>query len=64
MFAVSLDNLLFLLLIAAAALFQLLSKAITKAGKERFERHIALTDATNAPTNSTRATRIRCRSNS
>ena len=33
MFAVSLDNLLFFLLIAAAALFQLLSKAITKAKK-------------------------------
>src|SRR4029434_1856066 len=33
MFAVSLDNLLFLLLIAVAALFQLLSKAISKAGK-------------------------------
>jgi hypothetical protein len=33
MIAVSLDNLLFLLLIAVAALFQLLSKAITKAGK-------------------------------
>jgi hypothetical protein len=33
MLAFSLDNLLFLLLIAAAALFQLLSKAISKAGK-------------------------------
>src|SRR3954454_13015708 len=33
MFAVSLDNLLFFLLIAAAALFQLLSKAISKAKK-------------------------------
>src|SRR6185437_3509870 len=33
MIAFSLDNLLFLLLIAAAALFQLLSKAISKAGK-------------------------------
>src|SRR4029077_19990520 len=33
MIAVSLDNLLFLLLIAGAALFQLLSKAISKAGK-------------------------------
>ena len=33
MFAVSLDNLLFFLLIGAAALFQLLSKAITKAKK-------------------------------
>jgi hypothetical protein len=33
MLAVSLDNLLFFLLIAAAALFQLLSKAITKAKK-------------------------------
>lgn len=33
MLAVSLDNLLFLLLIAAAALFQLLSKAISKAKK-------------------------------
>jgi hypothetical protein len=35
MIAVSLDNLLFLLLIAAAALFQLLSKAVTKAGKKQ-----------------------------
>src|SRR6476620_4408978 len=33
MIAFSLDNLLFLLLIAGAALFQLLSKAISKAGK-------------------------------
>ena len=33
MLAVSLDNLFFLLLIAVAAVFQLLSKAITKAGK-------------------------------
>jgi hypothetical protein len=33
MLALSLDNLLFFLLIAAAALFQLLSKAISKAGK-------------------------------
>ena len=33
MIAVSLDNLLFFLLIAVAALFQLLSKAISKAGK-------------------------------
>jgi len=33
MLAVSLDNLLFFLLIAAAALFQLLSKAVSKAGK-------------------------------
>jgi hypothetical protein len=33
MIAVSLDNLLFLLLIAVAALFQLLSKAISNAGK-------------------------------
>jgi hypothetical protein len=33
MLAFSLDNLLFLLLIAVAALFQLLSKAINKAGK-------------------------------
>jgi hypothetical protein len=33
MLAVSIDNLLFLLLIAVAALFQLLSKAISKAGK-------------------------------
>src|SRR5206468_7491610 len=33
MLAVSLDNLLFLLLIAVAALFQLLSKAVSKAGK-------------------------------
>ena len=35
MIAVSLDNLLFFLLIAAAALFQLLSKAVTKAGKKQ-----------------------------
>jgi len=33
MLGLSLDNLLFLLLIAVAALFQLLSKAISKAGK-------------------------------
>jgi len=33
MIAVSLDNLLFILLIAVAALFQLLSKTISKAGK-------------------------------
>src|SRR5215217_2296482 len=33
MLAFSLDNLFFLLLIAVAALFQLLSKAISKAGK-------------------------------
>src|SRR6267142_7178994 len=33
MIAVSLDNLLFFLLIAVAALFQLLSKTISKAGK-------------------------------
>ncbi len=33
MIAVSIDNLLFFLLIAAAALFQLLSKALSKAGK-------------------------------
>src|SRR5262245_59143124 len=33
MLAFSLDNLLFLLLIAVAALFQLLSKAVSKAGK-------------------------------
>src|SRR5499427_5602767 len=33
MLAFSLDNLVFLLLIAVAALFQLLSKAINKAGK-------------------------------
>jgi hypothetical protein len=33
MLAISLDNLLFLLLIAGAALFQLLSKAVSKAGK-------------------------------
>ena len=33
MIAFSLDNLLFFLLIAVAALFQLLSKAISKAGK-------------------------------
>src|SRR5262245_61876922 len=33
MLALSLDNLLFFLLIAVAALFQLLSKAISKAGK-------------------------------
>ncbi len=35
MIAVSLDNLLFFLLIAAAGLFQLLSKAVTKAGKKQ-----------------------------
>jgi hypothetical protein len=35
MIAVSLDNLLFFLLIAAAALFQLLSKAVSKAGKKQ-----------------------------
>src|SRR5215472_3486766 len=33
MFAVSFDNLLFLLLIGVAALFQLLSKALSKGGK-------------------------------
>src|SRR5215472_8842830 len=33
MLAVSLDNLLFLVLIAVAVLFQLLSKAVSKAGK-------------------------------
>src|SRR6266496_2582768 len=33
MLAFSLDNLLFFLLIAVAALFQLLSKAVSKAGK-------------------------------
>jgi len=33
MLAISLDNLLFFLLIAVAALFQLLSKAVSKAGK-------------------------------
>jgi len=33
MIAISLDNLLFFLLIAVAALFQLLSKAVSKAGK-------------------------------
>ncbi len=35
MLAVSVDNLLFILLIAGAALFQLLSKAVTKAGKNQ-----------------------------
>src|SRR5437870_2846832 len=35
MIAVSLDNLLFFLLIAAAALFQMLSKAVSKAGKKQ-----------------------------
>jgi hypothetical protein len=44
MFAVSLDNLLFFLLIAAAALFQLLSKAISKAKKSDSN------DASNSPT--------------
>ena len=34
----SLDNLLFFLLIAAAALFQLLSKAVTKAGKGQSDK--------------------------
>ena len=38
MIAVSLDNLLFFLLIAAAALFQLLSKAVTKAGKDQSDK--------------------------
>src|SRR6266550_4799932 len=38
MIAVSLDNLLFILLIAAAALFQLLSKAVTKAGKKQSDK--------------------------
>jgi hypothetical protein len=38
MLALSLDNLLFFLLIAAAALFQLLSKAVTKAGKKQSEK--------------------------
>jgi hypothetical protein len=37
MFAVSLDNLLFLLLIAVAALFQLLSKALSKSKKQSHE---------------------------
>jgi len=35
MLAVSVDNLLFILLIAGAALFQLLSKAVTKTGKNQ-----------------------------
>jgi hypothetical protein len=34
----SLDNLLFVLLIAGAALFQLLSKAVTKAGKKQSDK--------------------------
>jgi hypothetical protein len=34
----SLDNLLFILLIAIAALFQLLSKAVTKAGKKQSDK--------------------------
>ncbi len=34
----SLDNLLFILLIAVAALFQLLSKAVTKAGKKQSDK--------------------------
>jgi hypothetical protein len=38
MLAVSLDNFLFLLLLAAAALFQLLSKALTKGGKKQSEK--------------------------
>jgi hypothetical protein len=38
MLAVTLDNLLFILLIAAAALFQLLSKAVTKAGKKQSQK--------------------------
>jgi hypothetical protein len=38
MIAVSLDNLLFFLLIAAAALFQLLSKALSKAGKNQSDK--------------------------
>jgi hypothetical protein len=38
MLAVSVDNLLFFLLIAGAALFQLLSKAVTKAGKNQSDK--------------------------
>lgn len=38
MIAVSFDNLLFILLIAGAALFQLLSKAVTKAGKSQSDK--------------------------
>jgi hypothetical protein len=38
MFAFSLDNLLFLLLIAVAALFQLLSKAVSKASKNESDK--------------------------
>ena len=38
MLAVSVDNLLFILLIAGAALFQLLSKAVTKAGKNQSDK--------------------------
>src|SRR5437867_3513272 len=38
MLAVSLDNVLFLLLIAGAGLFQLLSKAVSKAGKNQSDK--------------------------
>ena len=62
MIAISLDNLLFLLLIAVAALFQLLSKAISKAGKMD-SNETRLTEARNTSTNSTCASRIRRRSN-
>jgi hypothetical protein len=41
MLAVSLDNLLFLLLIAVAALFQLLSKAVSKASKSEPDENSA-----------------------
>jgi hypothetical protein len=61
----SLDNLLFLLLIAAAALFQLLSKAVTKAGKSKSDktstpqRPPTPPQVGRAPTKSTDADRIR-----
>src|SRR5881394_3861193 len=52
MIAVSLDNLLFFLLIAAAALFQLLSKAVAKAGKNQ-------SDKTSTPPTPTRPPQVR-----
>ena len=64
MIAFSLDNLLFFLLIAVAALFQLLSKTISKAKKSDSNETSSITEATNTSTNSTRATGIRCRSDS
>ena len=62
MIAVSLDNLLFLLLVAVAALFQLLAKTISKTGKDRQSEHRAPTRTPRA--NATRATGIRRRPDS